>query len=110
MKVRGERDQGKGGDRKSQSQPTTVKLQDIGVTKTQSSRWQQLASLSKEEQEERISVALMYVRGGGGGGRRQAKLDNAQPGAGTLTQGHAAGNRKVGSKSRVCVRFRTRLT
>jgi len=52
MAQRGERES-KGGDRKSKSQPETLipKLSDIGVTKTQSSRWQQMAALSKDQQE-----------------------------------------------------------
>jgi hypothetical protein len=55
MAERGERQGGNhGGARKSSS---TVKLDDIGVTKTQSSRWQALAALPPEEQEERIAVA-----------------------------------------------------
>ena len=57
MAERGERDAGHGGDRKSQAPPETVKLSDHGVTKTQSSRWQKLASLSPEEREDRIEAA-----------------------------------------------------
>jgi phage N-6-adenine-methyltransferase len=55
MKQRGERHEGRG--RKERSQPATVKLSDIGVTKTQSSRWQRLAALPVEEQEQRIELA-----------------------------------------------------
>jgi site-specific DNA-methyltransferase (adenine-specific) len=40
-----ERDLGLGGDRKSQSQPVTVKLADLGVTKSESSRWQQIGEI-----------------------------------------------------------------
>src|SRR5262245_19527243 len=60
MKQRGERET-KGGKRGNQykeakSQAATLpKLSDIGVSKTQSSRWQQLAALSKTDQEQRIS-------------------------------------------------------
>ena len=52
----GERDRGHG-DRKSGLQNSTPKLADLGVTKTQSSRWQKLASLSKDKQEEKIEAA-----------------------------------------------------
>jgi hypothetical protein len=61
MKERGERET-KGGDRKSKSQPATLiasppKLSDLGVTKTQSSRWQQLAGMDTDTFEERIESA-----------------------------------------------------
>lgn len=60
MKVCGERvaskDMLKKG-RGSSVQPREPKLSDLGVTKTQSSRWQQLAALPKEEQEEKIRAA-----------------------------------------------------
>jgi hypothetical protein len=37
--------------------PEVPKLCDLGVTKSQSSRWQQPAALPKDEQERRITAA-----------------------------------------------------
>jgi phage N-6-adenine-methyltransferase len=61
MKTRGERHDGKGQTREVlQSHGATVSaptLADIGVTKTQSSRWQKLAALPKAEQDFKINLA-----------------------------------------------------
>jgi DNA modification methylase len=60
MKKSGERDQGSGGDRKSQSHDVTVipsKLSDLGVDKMESSRWQTIASMPEKEFEQHIEKA-----------------------------------------------------
>lgn len=57
IKLRAERKAGEmlaamenhGGDRKSKSQPATLKLDDLGINKTQSSRWQQEATVPEEK-------------------------------------------------------------
>jgi hypothetical protein len=43
MKKNGERDAGKGGDRKSLSRDKIVKLPDLGITFNQSSRWKNIS-------------------------------------------------------------------
>jgi hypothetical protein len=61
IKERGERET-KGGDRRSKLQPATLiapppKLSDLGINKTQSSRWQQLAALNDEQFETKFQAA-----------------------------------------------------
>jgi hypothetical protein len=56
MKQRGERHSGRG-DQRAGSQPATPLLDDLGVNKTQSSRWQKLAALTPDEQEQKIQQA-----------------------------------------------------
>jgi N6-adenosine-specific RNA methylase IME4 len=58
MKARGQRE-GAGGDRKSKSQPAILipKLSDIGITATQSSRWQQLAALDDSHFADKVKNA-----------------------------------------------------
>jgi DNA N-6-adenine-methyltransferase (Dam) len=53
----------------SKKRPSAPKLSDLGVTKTQSSRWQALAALPKEQQDEKIEHAKK---------RAVAALDGAQ--------------------------------
>jgi N6-adenosine-specific RNA methylase IME4 len=46
-----------GGSQERPPKDQTPKLSDLGVTKTQSSRWQKLAALPKHKQEEKIEAA-----------------------------------------------------
>jgi hypothetical protein len=51
MAANGERDTGKGGDRKSQSRDATVKLEDLGIPRDRASRAMQLADVPDDEFE-----------------------------------------------------------
>jgi DNA N-6-adenine-methyltransferase (Dam) len=61
MAAEGARDLGRGGDRKSRSFQTTVKLDDLGVSKDQSSKWQRLADLPADKYEIRVEHAVARV-------------------------------------------------
>jgi len=51
MKSNGQRDSGNGGNRRSRSSDSTVKLSDLGITKNQSSKFQKLAAIPVEDFE-----------------------------------------------------------
>jgi BRCT domain type II-containing protein len=55
MKERGEREQG--GRPEKRSQGVTVSLEDLGVSKMQSHRWQKLGALDEQAFEQRTVVA-----------------------------------------------------
>jgi hypothetical protein len=55
MKQRSERHNGRGGDQKSVSRASTLKLPDLGITRDQSSQWQKLADIPEREFEAEIS-------------------------------------------------------
>lgn len=89
MKAQGERDRGKGGDRRSWSRPVTVKLTNLAITKMQSSRWQRLALLDSEHFELHVAKVKRKVTNGFGddgshptkpiGPQSKAKRDRVQP-------------------------------
>jgi hypothetical protein len=56
MKEQGERHRGSG-DQKSESKLTTPILADLGITRDESSKWQQLANITEEEFEAKIQEA-----------------------------------------------------
>ena len=67
MQERGERDEGKGGNRGNQhvarSHDATVPtLTDLGLNKTQSSRWQLLATIPESEFDEKLTNERAAVR------------------------------------------------
>ena len=55
MSERGERDQGKGGDRRSPSQAATVKLADLGITRSEAKRAMDLAKVPEGQFEAALS-------------------------------------------------------
>lgn len=65
LKLRAERKAGtllaslrlRGGDRRSKRRSVSLKLQDLGITRHQSKRWQQLASVSEPDFSEYLRVA-----------------------------------------------------
>jgi hypothetical protein len=57
MAQRGERDSGKGGDRKSQSHDATVKLEQLGISKDESSRFQRAAEAPRARVEQAFREA-----------------------------------------------------
>ena len=96
MKTAGERDRGKGGDRKSRSPLATVKLKDLAVTKSQSSRWQRLANFEPPAFESRVDAA-------------KRKAVNVLDGAGKRTRQemHAEDEARIRALKPIDGRFRT---
>jgi len=73
MAEKGER-KTRSGDKRAKSQPATS-LSDLGITKTQSSRWQRLAEMPAEKQEEKIALAKKKQRSALDG---TAKIERAE--------------------------------
>jgi hypothetical protein len=69
MAESGERDRGKGGDRRSPFRNGSVKLDDLGITEKQSSHWQKIYAMPDEDFEEAV------ILGKHGGDRRSGKAD-----------------------------------
>ena len=79
MAESGERDSGRGGDRRSPSKATRVKLDELGITWDQSYRWQQIYDMPEEVFEEALNNLdmpsvlglLKHVRGTFGTGENE---------------------------------------
>jgi N6-adenosine-specific RNA methylase IME4 len=92
MAQSGHRHSGRG-DQKSGSQAATPKLSDLGVTKSQSSRWQQMAALPKEEQQAKIEHAkATAVRALNGGVTKAEKAARRAVREAELGRAQATGN------------------
>lgn len=66
----------RGGDRKSKSrEKTLITLESLGVTKTQSQKWQQLAGLSKPDFEERVAERQKEARRALDGSRAERQAE-----------------------------------
>lgn len=88
QKENGNRDAGRGGDRKSQSRDTTVKtLAEVGISRDQSSKFQKLAEIPEAEFEEALAdpdqkpttaSLIRKLSGDGGKVHPQANYVNGQ--------------------------------
>lgn len=61
MTANGERDAGKGGDRKSQSRGATVKLYELGIPKDRASRAMQLAAVTDAPTAHSVAIEITYI-------------------------------------------------
>ena len=96
MAERGERDLGRGGDRRSRSQAATVNLGQIGVTKSESSRWQQVAEVAVEMRRQYVAeIAAARGEVTTAGLLRYASGTEAESGAVDPVEVHAEARRQI---------------